>query len=446
MTNNPLLDLYRCPSSLADFDFAERLSCHPGFFRFEEATCFGHCAVPYLPSRAGENLWDASTRVALSSGRLTLPFDPREAVHNLRYERYIQANCGSKTRKRLDWLLRKTYYSLRPLLGSARKYAKRIYYRQWKNIAFPQWPVDCNVEKLLEALLITSMEARGISRLPFIWFWPDGYSSCLMMTHDVETERGRDFCSCLMDLDEASGVYSSFQIIPEERYHVPHALLDEMFARGFEVNIHDLNHDGRLFQDRREFEKRAARINHYVHEFTARGFRSGALYREPEWFAALEFSYDMSIPNVGHLEAQAGGCCTVFPYHVGSLLELPLTTTQDYALFHLLNTYSINLWKQQVELIMARHGLISFIVHPDYLLEDKAKAIYLALLRYLAGLRSKLWVALPGAVDQWWRARSQMELLKNGEQWEIHGPLSERARIAYARIHDHQLVFECAAT
>ena len=39
----------------------------------------------------------------------------------------------------------------------------------------------------------------------------------------------------------------------------------------------------------------------------SRGFRSGAMYRRQDWFADLEFSYDMSIPNVAHLEPQRGG-------------------------------------------------------------------------------------------------------------------------------------------
>ena len=53
----------------------------------------------------------------------------------------------------------------------------------------------------------------------------------------------------------------------------------------------------------------------------------------------------MSVPNVAHLEPQRGGCCTVMPYFVGDVLELPLTTIQDYSLFHILGDYSTTLWK-----------------------------------------------------------------------------------------------------
>ena len=103
----------------------------------------------------------------------------------------------------------------------------------------------------------------------------------------------------------------------------------------------------------------------YARRFNAAGFRSAALYRNLEWLQTLDFSYDMSVPSVGHLEAQRGGCCSVFPFFAGRMVELPLTTTQDYSLFHILKDHSIELWKKQLELITERHGLASFITHPE---------------------------------------------------------------------------------
>ena len=158
------------------------------------------------------------------------------------------------------------------------------------------------------------------------------------------------------------------------------------------------------------------------------------LYRNLDWYDSFDFSYDMTVPNVAHLDPQRGGCCTIFPFSVGKILEIPLTMTQDYTLFHIFNNYSIDLWKTQVGLVLARHGLISFNVHPDYIIERRAGAVYEELLRYLAQLRdeSDVWMALPGDVDVWWRARQQMRLVPDRGGWRIEGPESERARLAYA--------------
>jgi hypothetical protein len=264
------------------------------------------------------------------------------------------------------------------------------------------------------------------------------------MTHDVETSAGRDFCSELMDMDDSFGIKASFQIVPEKRYRVSPDFLKGIRDRAFEIGVQDLNHDGRLFDDREEFLRRVKRINLYGKEYGARGFRSAALYRNLHWFDQLDFSYDMSVPTSAHLEAQEGGCCTVMPYFIGQILELPLTTAQDYSLWHILGDYSIEVWRRQLHLIRQRHGLISFIIHPDYLLQKKACATYRSLLNYLSELRSEeqIWAALPGDVDRWWRQRSLMQLVPAGNSWRIEGQGSERARIAYARLQDGRIVYD----
>ena len=295
---------------------------------------------------------------------------------------------------------------------------------------------------MLERLLLLCLRSQGIDRVPFVWFWPDGAPSCAIVTHDIETADGFDRCAWLMDADDSAGIKSSFQVVPEDRYSVAGPRLDAMRARGFEINVHDLNHDGRLFSSREEFLRRVKKINAYARAFGARGFRSGSLYRHPDWYDALNVAYDMSIPNAGHLEIQRGGCCTVMPYFIGDIVELPLTTTQDYTLFHILKDFSNDVWKNQIESVMARHGLVSLIVHPDYQTGDRPRRAYLALLDQLSRLREagRCWLALPGDVERWWRARSRMTLVRDGDGWRVEGEGKDRARIAYAELDGDEIV------
>jgi hypothetical protein len=250
----------------------------------------------------------------------------------------------------------------------------------------------------------------------------------------------------LMDLDESHGIKASFQVIPEERYEVPSEYVEEIKRRGFEFNVHDLNHDGRLYHEREEFLRRAVIINDYARKYHAQGFRAGAMNRKLDWYDAFEFSYDMSLPNVAHLEPKRGGCCTVMPFFIGNILELPLTTIQDYSLVHVLGEYSIDLWKKQLGMIRERNGLMSFIVHPDYVIDRSVRKLYESLLDYLTNLiaREKIWAALPREVDQWWRARNQMRLVRKNNDWEIEGPQKERARIAYAVLEGDRLTYNVA--
>jgi hypothetical protein len=322
-----------------------------------------------------------------------------------------------------------------------------VYLQDWETIPFPAWPVDRSVDRLFEKLLGLIMQSLHVDHFPFIWFWPEDHTACAIVTHDVEAPLGRDFTGHLMDIDDAYEMKASFQIVPEKRYPVSQAYLNTIRERGFEINIQGLTHDGRLFWNLEEFLRRATKINQYAQSWGAQGFRAPVLYRNVDWMQHLNFSYDMSVPNVAHLDPQRGGCCTVMPYFLpDGMLELPVTTTQDYSLFHVLGEYSIDLWRKQASIILGGHGLMNFIIHPDYIIEPRAQSVYKALLDYLNQLRSdhKVWLPLPGEVDRWWRERSNMQLVPDKTGWSVEGPGSSRARVAYARIEGDQIVYEMA--
>lgn len=445
MLSQAVNDRYRCPENFFDFVLNGQLSSDKGYFRFgPNTTCYGRSCSGVRGHQAESSLYDAFRDVLVDDAKLRLPFDPTEIIDNLRLERYASAwGMGSSLRS----ILRRLYYLLRPLTSlPVRKQVQKFHARKWRERSFPKWPVDTTVEDICERLLLLSMEAKGMKRVPFVWFWPDGASSCLMMTHDVETEAGRDHCEDLMDVDDSFGIKACFEIVPEDRYAVSQNLVGLIRNRGFEVGIQDLNHDGRLFDNKKEFLRRAKIINRYGREYGAKGFRAAVLYRKPEWYDAFEFAFDMSIPNVAPLDPQHGGCCTVMPYFIGDVVELPVTTIQDYTLFHLLNESSINLWKAQVDLILGKNGLASFIVHPDYVMESDTLSVYKDLLGYLRELREKtpIWCALPANVDSWWRARCKMSVVKDGNSWRLQGDDVERAVLAYANNIDGKLVYELA--
>jgi hypothetical protein len=445
-----LTERFRCPEFIAPLTTATDLFSRSGYFRFgRDAICYGQCSSGVPAKFVTDDLYDASEKVRTNASAVELPFDPFQIVDNLRFERYAANSREGHDKLLTKNAVRNLYYLVRPFMPVAiRKQFQRVYFRGWENVPFPSWPVDRTVDNIFEQLLACAMRARNVERLPFVWFWPDGAPSCAILTHDVETSAGAEFCPQLMDLNDSFGIKASFQIVPEERYSVPPSFLENIRKRGFEVNVHDLNHDGHLFNNRAEYLRRAERIRHYARKFGALGFRSAVLYRNVDWFDALDFFYDMSIPNVAHLDPQRGGCCTVFPFLIGTIIELPVTATQDYSLFHILGDYSIRLWQKQIALIRAKHGLMSFIIHPDYIIPERARRVYSELLLHLSELRSQeeTWIALPKEVAAWWRMRSEMSLVKEGGSWRIEGKGSERARIAYAVLVDDRVVYEINQT
>lgn len=429
--NKALVDYYRCSEEYAECCEEQTSSTLSG----TDAIGCGPLSADLFAETALGHLGDALKNVAIIDSKVRLPFNPCTVIDNLRFERYVDANISDGRIGSLETLIRNLYYSVRPVLPVfVRRFMQRMSLKGWDRKPFPKWPVDRSVEHISRRLLGLSMRAKGVDRIPFIWFWPEEYTACTIMTHDVETSAGVGFVPSMIDIEDSYGVKSSFQIIPEGRYRAPKSKLDQIRARGCEVNVHDLNHDGHLFREREEFGRRLKKINEYRRDFEALGFRSGVLYRNLEWYEDLEFDYDMSVPNVGHLDPQPGGCCTVMPYFIGKVLELPLTTIQDYSLFHILGDYSIELWKKQIALIVEENGLLTLNIHPDYVIPSKARGVYIELLEYLRNLRSKkrIWMALPCEVNRWWRQRAEMKLVTRGDSWDIEGPGKERARVAYA--------------
>jgi hypothetical protein len=436
-------EYYRIPKGMITLCRNPSPQGEPGFFKFDGILCFGQCAAPVLQTAAG-HLHECGGNGRGVAGALNLDFDPDELAENFRRERYTSAKRRSMLPNVLRRGARAAYYGLRPILPVAvRKHIQRAHASGWRNLAFPRWPLDTSLDLLFERLLLLAMESAGIERVPFIWFWPEGHRAAAILTHDVESTAGRDFCSRLMDLNESYGLSASFQVVPEQRYSVPEAYLDEIRERGSEVNIHDLNHDGSLFSEKDEFVRRAAKINDYGRRFGALGFRSAVLYRNLEWLGALDFVYDMSVPNSAPLDPQRGGCCTVMPYFIDGLVELPLTTIQDYSLFHLLGTYEMEVWERQITSVISHYGLLSFLIHPDYIIESSAQDAYCRLLERLRGsaVQHNCWLPLPREVAHWWKQRHEMKLVKSSEGWEVHGNGAERARVAWAMAHRGQVIY-----
>ncbi len=439
--NSSLLKYFRYPEQHGRFASAGSLSASRGFFRFDGNTLYGRVngQPANTPVELGE---DKVAEASSKNGVVYLPFDLTDVVDSLRQEAYMKGSQSGLTPA-----ITAAYYFVRPILPVAiRKHLQSFRLRNWERLPFPHWPVDRTVDNLMEQVLLMILRAENLEEIPFIWFWPDNASSSALVTHDIETAAGIDLCPMIMDINDSFGVSASFQVIPEHRYHVTREFLDSLRQRGFEVVVHDLNHDGRLFHERKQFMERAKRINAYGKEFGAKGFRAGVLYRNQEWFDALDFEYDTSVPNVAHLDPQRGGCCTVMPYFVGNLLELPVTMTQDYTLFNILNDYSTRLWEQQTDLILEKHGLINVIIHPDYITGPRERAVYEALLGHLIDLRQKqnVWITTPGEVNRWWRQRAEMTIVEEDGLLRIAGAGNERASIAYATERDGQLVYSRA--
>src|SRR5258708_18793603 len=125
------------------------------------------------------------------------------------------------------------------------------------------------------------------SSVPFIGFWPGGRRYAFVLTHDIETAEGQASALNVADLDARFGFRSSFNFVPE-RYRVDRGLMEELRARGFEIGLHGLRHDGKDFGSHRQFIRRAERMNRFIGEFGSAGFPPPPHPQHPTLYQTLD--------------------------------------------------------------------------------------------------------------------------------------------------------------
>lgn len=287
------------------------------------------------------------------------------------------------------------YYQVRPLIPRrAQIYLRKKLFRWKLRKHRATWPIH-----------------EQSSHLPDGWKgWPDGKRFALVLTHDVESMTGVDRCHDLMQLEKEAGFRSSFNFVPE-RYSVPKSVRDELTSNGFEIGVHDLKHDGKLYRSKAHFEKCAVAINRYLNEWGAVGFRSGAMHHNLDWIHSLDIAYDASTFEYDPFEPQPDGVSTIFPFFVPhpeekgrGYVELPYTLPQDFSLFVMLSEKSIDIWKRKLDWIVEKGGMALLITHPDYMRfgemkkghEEYPSGYYRELLQYIQSrYEGKYWNPLP---------------------------------------------------
>jgi hypothetical protein len=248
------------------------------------------------------------------------------------------------------------YYRIKPLVPARVRLAIRSWLtRRTRERYRDAWPI-----------------LPGSERRPKGWpGWPEGKQLAFVLTHDVEGASGLGKCRQLMEVEKKWGFRSSFNFIPEGEYRVTKGLREELAGEGFEVGVHDLEHDGRLYRSRERFAAKAARINRYLKEWGAAGFRSGFMLRNLEWLQDLDIEYDSSTFDTDPFEPQPEAGGTIFPFWQGGsegrgYVELPYSLPQDSTLYLLLGERTPAIWQEKADWVAENGGMVLLNLHPDY--------------------------------------------------------------------------------
>ena len=296
----------------------------------------------------------------------------------------------------MDSELSRYYYYIKPFLSRRLQILIRSAVANRKRTRhLGTWPID-----------------RSAGTPPKGWQqWPDRKQFALVLTHDVDTFQGHELSRALMQLEMNLGFRSSFNFVAAS-YPVSPELRRELADNGFEVGIHGLEHSRELYESREAFLKHAVKINRYLEEWGAVGFRSPSMYHNLEWLGDLNIKYDASTFDTDPFEPQPDGVGTIFPFFVPrrgggrDYLELPYTLPQDFTLFILLGEKGIGLWKEKLRWIAEQGGMVLLNTHPDYMkfsgissYAEYPSGFYEEFLQHVASeYAGCYWHALPRAV------------------------------------------------
>jgi len=299
----------------------------------------------------------------------------------------------------------RAYYALKPVVPRALTHRiRRTYGNHRARVLQLRWPIEDRYARFQLDVVAHLLEITARQSAPFLNFWPEGNQYAFVLTHDIETADGQRYVEAVADLEAAIGFRSCFYFVPE-RYRVDLGLMDELRARGFEVGVHGLNHVDGLFDSCDEFKRQAQRINHYLGQFGAAGFRAPLTQRQPEWMQDLDIEYDATFFDTDPYEPIAGGTMSIWPFQLGHFVELPYTLVQDHTLAVILGESTPRLWLEKVDFIQASHGMALSLTHPDYLRSPRTWRLYADFLRTMRD-RTDYYHALPKEVASWWRARA----------------------------------------
>jgi glycosyltransferase involved in cell wall biosynthesis len=297
------------------------------------------------------------------------------------------------------------FYMVKPLVPRRIQIAVRRVLMEKKRKRFhTSWPIPFN----------------EIER-PIGWRgWPSGKKFALLLGHDIDTARGRNRCLSLMDEEKKLGFISSFNFVPKG-YSVSEEIRHTILSAGFEIGVHGLKHDGKLFSSRRVFKARTPKINGYLKSWGSVGFYSPSMYRNAEWISELDIEYSCSTFDMDPFEPQPEGTGAIFPLmyrnaeRKRSYVEIPYTMPQDHTLFVIFREKDISIWAKKLDWLAEKGGLVRLNTHPDYMtmgnsrgrFEEYPIAFYLEFLDLLKSkYAGQYWHVLPRELARFWREES----------------------------------------
>ncbi len=253
---------------------------------------------------------------------------------------------------------------------------------------FPSWPCESALLDYWRQWLRGALTALHLKDGWHIGFWPAGAQCSIALLHDIESREGFTRIEGIAKLEEKYGFRSAWNLVLAQN-QVDWSAVNALKERGFEFGTFSRKRTGQ----------------------PACGDRGASAY---------EFDFDSSFADTDPHQAHPGGTCSVFPFFLPDLVELPYTLEQDRTFVRILRRSPLPIWMLKARWVSAVGGMILVRTDPSCIGTENYLPVYERLLDNLNRI-DRAWRALPSEAAAWWRRRDALTLEVIGKQPIIAG-------------------------
>ncbi len=343
--------------------------------------------------------------VVRQSGKIIFNFDIEQTITRILREQYLA--------KKRPLMSRLPFHHHR-FPASVRVWVlKTLNKLKQGKVVFPSWPADNSVD-LLRFMFMQAFQLVSKEQLKKTKKWPLDVKSIVCLSHDVDTIDAARNIEKVAFIEEEFNLKSTW-FITGNKLSQSKKTLNYLHDNGNEIALHGHNHDFKLpFLKIEEIEQRLKIYRVYMEDYNMTGFRSPGMLRTTELLKVLAtyFRYDSTFVDTERYSftTPGEGCCTVFPFNVGPLLEIPVTLPMDISLAvaGLSEQQMLELWLRKIRLIKQIGGVAVLNTHTDSHLSAQPSMlkIYQKLLDTISQDKS-LKVATLNKVAGYWKRRDE---------------------------------------
>lgn len=197
--------------------------------------------------------------------------------------------------------------------------------------------------------------------------WPKNHQIAFALTYDIDTRSGLDKILELKQDPFFSKIKSTVNLVTHSYYFTKEEI-EVLKKDGWEIAVHGDNHDSKLvFEDEVKINTRIENSKFKIESVNSMisGIRSPSLLYTEEYFKVVEkhFSYDSSM----YFDDGEFSIFKIFPFKIGSLLEIPITLPMDvhFIFLNLSEKEKFEIWIERLKFIRKYRGMAVLVIHPD---------------------------------------------------------------------------------